>query len=103
MTRTAADTAAARHDAHFDLMDDATAEAAVAYDDGDLDAVRAFVATATATQRRHLTAEMADTDRKRAAAAPRPARTGTDRAARNAAAYYKALNGAADYEGRCLR
>jgi len=62
------DTAAA-HAAHFDIMDDATAEAAVAYDDGDTDAVVAFLATATDAQRRHLTAEIDTTNRKHAAAA----------------------------------
>ena len=89
------------HDAYFDLMDDATAEAVVAYEDGDMDAVRAFLADATGPQRRHLNEEIAIILNKRARAAeyaPRPARS--TRAARNAAAAVKA--GTHALEGRIL-
>ena len=89
------------HAAYFDLMDDATAEAAVAYDDGDTDAVAAFWATATATQRRHLAEEMERTDDKaRRAAEYAPRRAPSTRAARNAAAAVKA--GTHALEGRIL-
>ena len=89
------------HAAYFDLMDDATAEAAVAYDDGDSEAVAAFWAQATATQRRHLAEEMALTDNKRRRAAEyAPRRAPSTRAARNAAAAWK--DGSHAAEGRIL-
>ena len=89
------------HAAYFDLMDDATAEAAVAYEDGDMDAVRAFLADATGTQRRHLNEEIAIILNKRARAAEyAPRRAPSTRAARNAAAAWK--DGSHAAEGRIL-
>jgi len=83
-------------------MSDATAQAACDYEDGDLDAVAAFLATASPAEKTALVEEIEIIDRKRARAAAytvRPTGDGT-LAARNAA---RAIRSGADaYEAAIL-
>ena len=99
------DALTAAHDAHFDMMDDATAQAVCDWEDGDADAVAAFDKVATATQRRHWGEEVALTITKRAAAVryardSAPVVTPSCLAARNAAAAIK--DGTAAWGKRAL-
>lgn len=83
-------------------MTDATAEAVCAYEDGDTEAVAAFLAAATTAERACFTEEAGIIDAKRArAAAYRAPAAGSTIAACNAAAAEK--SGAHRYEGAILR